>query len=108
MIVEVILIHNSNIKNNKIKKEKTLLQLACMMKDRGTPARPAPHPLQQLSPQRPPGRKRIRVSEAMSTLKIQKAANENLPALYGKFSLGFVQKEGKTEEIGAPDPDPHE
>lgn len=44
----------------------------------------------------------------MSTLKIQKAANENLPALYGKFSLGFVQKEGKTEEIGAPDPDPHE
>lgn len=79
-----------------------------MMKDPGTPPARRPPPLQQLSPQRPPGRKRIRVSEAMSALKIQKAANENLPALYGTFSLGFNQKEGKTEEIGAPDPDPHE
>lgn len=43
----------------------------------------------------------------MSALKIQKAGNENLPALYGKFSLGLDPKEGQTEEMGAPDPDPH-
>lgn len=52
-----------------------------------------PPPLQQLSPQRPPGRKVIRVSETMSALKIQKAVNENLPVLYGKCSLGFDKKE---------------
>lgn len=74
------------------------------------PTPPCPPSLQQLSPQRPPGRKVIRVSEAMSALKIQKAVNENLLVLYGKFSLGFdkKEKEGKTRRDGCPTPaDPH-
>lgn len=107
MIVEVILIPNSNINKNKEKKEKKkkMFQIACAMKYWGTPGPPSPSPAAAQPTQRPPGRKLIRASGAMRALKIQKAVHKNLLALYGTFSLGFNkrEKEDATEGIGAPD-----
>lgn len=84
-----------------------LFQIACTMKYWGTPGPPAqpPPPAAAQRPQRPPGRKPIRASGAMSALKIQKAVRENLLALNGEFSLGFEKKKkaATAEEIGAPD-----
>lgn len=73
-------------------------QIACTVKPCGPPLRPAqPAAPAAAQPPETSWRKRIRVSQAMSTLKIQNAVNENLPALYGKFSLGFDKKE-KTKQ----------
>lgn len=43
MIVEVILIHNSNVKGKNERKKKMLLPIACMVKSRIIP--PPPHQL---------------------------------------------------------------
>lgn len=74
MIVEVILIHNSNVKKEERKKGKMmLLPIACKVRSGSAPP---PHPLHPCSLSAPRdllGRQRIRISEAMSTLKIRKA-----------------------------------
>lgn len=101
MIVEVI--HNSKGNKNKTKRKRNKnLAAPHSMHDEilGYPPHPAlPTPLQQLSPQRPPGRKLIRVSEAMSALKIPKAVNENLRALTASLLSGLTGRKRKTKQV---------
>ena len=93
MIVEVILIHNSNAKGKKKKKKKKmLLPIACMVRSRVIPSFPPTPPLQPLSPQRPPGRKMIRILEAMSTLKIQKSGTRIFQLFMASFLLDLTKR----------------
>lgn len=74
MIVEVILIHNSNVKKEERKKRKNDAAPNSMQGE--VWVSPPPHPLHPCSLSAPRdllGRQRIRISEAMSTLKIRKA-----------------------------------